>query len=230
MEFRVGRSLMSMLYEESLGAVARKHSEDMAKRSYFEHVNPDGVAPQGRVEAAGLKDFGCGENLYMATNAKQDDVEFIAEESFDGWLHSPPHYENMITPKWNVGGVGVYVEKKTLPGDAVPTRYDIWVTHLLCKDLSEYNRFKVLYDEAKALTDKLDGEFNAQRADHDRLKAEYTVVEDRYKKNQATRTELDKAYEAYRAAYDAMEAARQSLNAQVIVLNDLVQKLNAAAA
>ena len=39
--------------DEQLSTLARAHSEDMAMRGYFKHVNPEGQTPMKRLEAAG---------------------------------------------------------------------------------------------------------------------------------------------------------------------------------
>src|SRR2546422_10479588 len=48
---RRDRSLMHL--DPILTSVARARAEDMAKRRYFAHVNPDGLGPNSLVRAAG---------------------------------------------------------------------------------------------------------------------------------------------------------------------------------
>jgi uncharacterized protein YkwD len=213
--FRNGEGLTVLALNEALSTVARKHSEDMYRRQFFEHVNLSGQSPQNRVEASGLTDFSCGENLYKVENAKSEDARTIAEDAFNGWFHSPGHYENMVTPKWNVGGMGVFVERKVLVGDAVAVRYDIFVTHLLCRDVSEYNRLKAEYDKANSLYEELLMEF-------EKLEAEYELAREQYRNEEAPFSDVE-------AAYDRLQEAQAKLNAQVEVVNALVQKLNAEA-
>gem|GEM_PF-3208998 len=213
--FRDGEGLRVMAFNDALSAVARKHSEDMYRRRFFEHINPSGLSPQQRVEAPGLRDFSCGENLYKVENARSNDAGVIAEEAFDGWFNSPGHYENMITPKWNVGGMGVFVERKTLAGDAAPVRYDIFVTHLLCRDISGYNRLKAEYEEANALYKGLLAEF-------EKLEGEYEVAQERYRNREVPFSEVE-------AVYRRLQEAHERLNAQVEVVNRLVRRLNTEA-
>ena len=215
-EFRASRGLSSLTFSGALSAVARTHSEDMANRSFFDHVNPDGLEPQGRVESAGLIDFSCSENLYQVINATLDDADHIALEAFTGWLHSPGHYENMIGPSHDTGGVGVFIQSRLLLGDLTPRRYDIYVTHLLCKNISEYNQLQVQYEDAYSL-------YTEYQASYELLLAAYRSVEDRYVKNEVPRVNLD-------AAYDELESTVQLLTAQVEIVNNLVERLNLAAA
>ena len=125
-QFRANRGLSILAYNSSLADVARAHSEDMANRDFFDHVNPDGVRAHDRVELAGLTDFACGENLHMVTNATEDDAEHIASDAFTGWLNSPGHYENMVDPSYDTGGVGVFVRSQIMFLDRAPRRYDIY--------------------------------------------------------------------------------------------------------
>ncbi|MBI4198456.1 MAG: hypothetical protein HY533_05045 [Chloroflexi bacterium] len=224
--FRVNRGLLALAYSEVLSTVARAHSEDMARRGFFDHVNPDGLAPQDRVERAGITSYSCGENLYTVSNASQDDAEHIASDSFTGWLNSPGHYENMITPRWDSGGVGVYVVQRS---EFLRVRYDIWVTHLLCKDMTEYNRIKAEYEAEKRLLEQMEAELERLKADHDRLRAEYKAVEERYVNNQASKQEVDAAYGRQEEARLRFNQQVELVNQQVAVVNQFVERLNAAA-
>ncbi len=42
-------------WDDELSKIARAHSEDMVKRKYFKHVNPEGLTPMKRAEAAGYR-------------------------------------------------------------------------------------------------------------------------------------------------------------------------------
>ena len=74
-ELRANRDLSILTPNSSLASVARAHSEDMTDRGFFDHVNPDGLEPQDRVELVGLSDFSCAENLFKSTDATEDSAE-----------------------------------------------------------------------------------------------------------------------------------------------------------
>jgi len=67
--------LKSLSYDNALADIARFHSEDMAKRKFFSHVNPDGQDHTARALDEGYKCenqignmiYGLGENLHMAS-------------------------------------------------------------------------------------------------------------------------------------------------------------------
>ena len=80
---------------------SRLHSEDMAKRNFFDHNTPEGVDPFERMENAGFTgDSPMGENIAAGQSS--------AEEVVQGWMDSPGHCRNMMEPGYNVLGVGYY--------------------------------------------------------------------------------------------------------------------------
>jgi uncharacterized protein YkwD len=104
----------------------------MADQVFFDHVNQQELGPQDRVEAMGLNEFACGKNLFMVTNSSKHGASYIASMAFTGWLNSPGHYENIVTAKYDTGGVGVVVKSRNYNfGWPVIRSHDIYVTHLL---------------------------------------------------------------------------------------------------
>ena len=80
-----------------LTAVARARAEDMAKRRYMAHVNPDGFGPNALVRAAGyaLPSFWGG-------GRSQNFIESIgagyatAEQAWEGWMRSSAHRTHLL--------------------------------------------------------------------------------------------------------------------------------------
>src|SRR5947199_368529 len=54
-----------LAWDDALANMARAHSEDMAARGYFKHVNPEGLTPMKRAQAAGYMCNFIGENIYQ---------------------------------------------------------------------------------------------------------------------------------------------------------------------
>ena len=120
-------------WSDALARVARDHSRDMARRSYFDHVSPDGETPSERARAAGISceratgngrySVGVAENLYWTTRYErvrertvdgrvERDVDWlspaqIAGDAVEGWLGSPGHRRNLLNRTFTVEGVGV---------------------------------------------------------------------------------------------------------------------------
>ncbi|PCC67568.1 Cysteine-rich secretory protein family protein [Nannocystis exedens] len=84
-----------------LHCAARKHSQDMAERGFFDHVNPDGEEPFDRIEEAGYTGWAAaGENIA----AGSDDPGMTVQ----GWLDSDGHCANLMNPQYTHTGVGFY--------------------------------------------------------------------------------------------------------------------------
>ncbi|MFJ2663927.1 CAP domain-containing protein [Nocardia fluminea] len=82
-----------------LQAAAQSHSDDMAARGFFEHVNPDGVGPDGRIEAAGYSWSTVGENIA----AGHDSAALVMAE----WMTSDGHRSNILDCAFTELGVGI---------------------------------------------------------------------------------------------------------------------------
>ncbi|MCX4242298.1 CAP domain-containing protein [Paraliomyxa miuraensis] len=92
--------------ESRLRCAARVHSLDMIQRGFFDHVNPDGLDPFDRIELAGYSFRASGENIAAGQTTPQEVV--------DGWLLSPGHCANILSPDYTEIGVG-YVFTQTDP-------------------------------------------------------------------------------------------------------------------
>ena len=91
------RDRSRMHVDPILSAVARARAEDMAKRRYVAHVNPDGFGPNALVRAAGyaLPSFwggGRSQNFIESIGAGQA----TAELAWEGWMRSSPHRTHLL--------------------------------------------------------------------------------------------------------------------------------------
>lgn len=128
---RAIHSLPSLILDPAISEIARDHSEDMAARNYFAHVNPDGETPTDRAADAGYgcrKDYasyytyGIAENLFQnnlyssatyysnrKTEYDWNSQEEIAQTTVGGWMNSTGHRENILTPSFDREGIGVAI-------------------------------------------------------------------------------------------------------------------------
>ena len=86
-----------LVWNRALAEAAEMHSVDMAARRYFNHVSPDGQRVSQRVTAQGYSWRMVGENL-AGGDATVADV-------ISGWLGSPEHCQNMMSPAYAEVGV-----------------------------------------------------------------------------------------------------------------------------
>jgi uncharacterized protein YkwD len=141
---RIQRKLKPLRLNERFSKIARAHSEDMARRDFFDHVNPDGNSATQRAIAGGFpcrKDQGNGgytigvsenifqNNLYSRVTVYQgrttyhwNTLDEIARTTMEGWMGSPGHRANILKRDVEISGVGVAVA----PNDKV------YITQMFC--------------------------------------------------------------------------------------------------
>jgi uncharacterized protein YkwD len=113
---RTSRGLAPLAQNGLLARAARQHSEDMVRRSYFEHTSPDGVTVQDRIRATGYANGGSastGENILWAIGKKTSPSAIV-----DKWMHSPPHRADILRRSFTDIGVGIALGAPNLPGQA----------------------------------------------------------------------------------------------------------------
>jgi uncharacterized protein YkwD len=103
---RAARGLGTLKRDPRLARTARDHSDDMARRGYFDHTSPDGRTAEDRVNASGYRWSAYGENLAMGYGT--------AQEAVAGWVASPAHCRNLLSPAFTELGVGAHVGKALL--------------------------------------------------------------------------------------------------------------------
>jgi hypothetical protein len=102
---RVQRCLPAVQRHAGLDCVAAYHSEDMARRNFFDHINPDGMAPQDRLRLIRPQLLGCtSENLAWISLRNE---EVIPSDVVNGWMLSRGHRENLLQPTHTHMGISV---------------------------------------------------------------------------------------------------------------------------
>jgi uncharacterized protein YkwD len=95
---RTSRGLNPLTMSVQLQAVARAQAKDMWVRQFFSHINPDGLSPFDRLNAAKIPYIEAGENLALAPDVQ------IAHQNL---MASPKHKENILYPTFKKVGIGV---------------------------------------------------------------------------------------------------------------------------
>jgi uncharacterized protein YkwD len=134
---RQNNGLPFLQYDTTLAEIARRHSEDMVSRNFFDHVNPDGLDPTARAKTAGYncyKNFGSyyrdgiGENIGLTPIGNVlgcGDVysmDDIADCCVSGWMNSPGHRQNILDSSYDKEGIGIAVSSD----DKVYITQDFW--------------------------------------------------------------------------------------------------------
>jgi uncharacterized protein YkwD len=140
---RIDEKRSAMEWDERLTRIARAHSEDMVKRRFFEHINPDGADASARGKHAGyacLKRVdrrtyrqGLAENLFEEPRFSRvritagrrsydwNSMEEIARQAVDGWMRSAGHRHNILEKTYEQSGVGIAVSLE-----------HVYITQLFC--------------------------------------------------------------------------------------------------
>src|SRR3989338_5891271 len=106
---RVAAGNAKLVFDANLAKAAQAKANDMAAKSYFAHVSPDGKTPWHWLDLVGYNYSYAGENL--AINFSDSiDVE-------EAWMNSPEHHANIVKPQYTRIGIataqGVYEGKDT---------------------------------------------------------------------------------------------------------------------
>ncbi len=105
---RAKAGLPALQWDAALAAIARRHSEDMAVRNFFSHVNPDGKRSFDRARDAGyFCPTGLGENIQYNYNSRPQTPEEVASIAVDWWMNSEGHRNNILRAKYHNEGIGV---------------------------------------------------------------------------------------------------------------------------
>ncbi len=129
-EKRRQKGLSSLRYDSKLAYIAQKHSQDMANKNFFDHINPNGEDPTARGLKSGYrcyKDYGSYYEEGLAENFFQNNLydsvtyyngipsydwntlEEIAQSTVNGWMNSPGHRQNILTSTYDKEGIGVVI-------------------------------------------------------------------------------------------------------------------------
>lgn len=101
---RARRGLKPLKFSPRLAVVARGHSYDMAIRHYRGHNSPEGSTPTDRVRGVGVECKAVGENIYVDDYHQ---LESLGERTLKGWLASPEHRTNLLSPDFQETGIGI---------------------------------------------------------------------------------------------------------------------------
>ena len=102
---RAGRGLPPLQWSDTVAAVARLHSDSMAKHDFFSHTGLDGLTVDVRADRNGLDGWtAIGENIAFVRGI-QNPSQFAIEQ----WMQSNSHRENMLATRWNESAIGVSI-------------------------------------------------------------------------------------------------------------------------
>jgi uncharacterized YkwD family protein/spore coat assembly protein SafA len=100
---RAARGLMQLTANWELCRVARYKSQDMINRHYFDHNSPTYGTPFQMMESFGFRFSAAGENIAYGQRTPTE----VMYDTRAGWMNSPGHRANILSPSYTQIGVGV---------------------------------------------------------------------------------------------------------------------------
>lgn len=98
-EYRVENAVTPLQENVLLSEAATLKAQDMAKRGYFSHIDPDGDKPWKWISKTGYQYTYAGENLA---------IDFIdSKDVTDAWIASRTHRSNLVNSNFTQFGIGV---------------------------------------------------------------------------------------------------------------------------
>lgn len=99
--------LPPLVEDPLLSLAAQRHAEDMLRRQFYDHVNPNGQDPSDRFIAVGGQ-VGAGENIMQQQGGMPVVLSFgLVEEYQKGWMYSPGHRANLLKADYTTFGYGI---------------------------------------------------------------------------------------------------------------------------
>lgn len=117
-DIRRRNGLAVLLQDDSCRHAARGQSADMLNRNYFSHTDPEGRTLKERLPAK-LATRQWGENIWAGRGYDPRQVRYLAQKIVDGWMQSPRHRANILTPGYTHLGVGVMAKNQEVKATQV---------------------------------------------------------------------------------------------------------------
>lgn len=97
---RARAGLPPLKMDPGLIRAARAHAATMAAQKHIAHQFPGEPSPSDRIAA--------GSNLHLQRTGENVAVAPNVEDAHEALMASPPHRDNLLSPKFNVAGFGVF--------------------------------------------------------------------------------------------------------------------------
>jgi len=100
--------LPSLARDAGLDVLAGEHSDDMLRRNFFSHINPEGRSLKDRLAPVSGGAFSrTGENIWRGSGQNYNDSRLLAGMIMNSWMSSPGHRDNILRPEYTHTGIGI---------------------------------------------------------------------------------------------------------------------------
>src|SRR4030042_682947 len=107
-EIRGKYGIPPLAQDGTLASLAQAYCDDMLRRRFFSHTNPEGLAAKDRVMPfypGPIRRL--GENIWKEWNMDTANSEALARFIINSWMKSPGHRDNLLAAYFSHLGVGV---------------------------------------------------------------------------------------------------------------------------
>jgi len=122
-EERASRGLKPLVSNTQLRRAAQKHSLEMVRNAFFDHVSPEGSTLMSRVRKGTLYlrnalNFALGENIAWGAGSLATPAKTV-----EGWMESPDHRRNILNRRYRHIGIGVAMGAPGIEGGGPAATY-----------------------------------------------------------------------------------------------------------
>ncbi len=105
-QYRAKYQLPPLLPDEGLSVLARRHARNMSRYNFFSHKDRENLQVDGRQRKyyPQMMVYSIGENLAYHQNYER---KYSPAQVVEGWMNSPEHRDNILSPDYSHLGVGV---------------------------------------------------------------------------------------------------------------------------
>jgi uncharacterized protein YkwD len=118
---RVKHRLTALAEDPRLERAAQAHADDMGRRDFYAHRNPDGITPPQRIRRAGYDGRATGENIHWGVGLHATPSRIVHD-----WMNSPGHRANILRPTFTRVGTGIAYDP---PKPRLPERAGVYVNN-----------------------------------------------------------------------------------------------------
>jgi uncharacterized protein YkwD len=128
-EQRASRHMRRLRLNRRLSVAARRHAEDMVRRTYFSHDTPSGTDFVERIRRTGY--FGSAVQWMVGENIAWGSEDQSTPQSIvQAWMQSPPHRHNILNRRFREIGIGVaFGAPESVDGPAATYATDFGLRH-----------------------------------------------------------------------------------------------------
>jgi uncharacterized protein YkwD len=218
---RVFNGLATLSENQFLNTIAEERAKDMLEKQYFDHISPTGEQASDLAQRVGYPYKVIAENIASG-------MFLTNQKIIDGWMQSPGHRKNILSPE--VREIGVSVMKGRMSGQ------DTWVSVQIFGLQSPPVSTKLCTSPSQHLMNQIEGKRAELRGLNERLatlsrelEAEKTSIElDRMLagKDSKRNHDLSVKIKTYNAKSNWHNESLAEIKAKEAVLNSMVEEYN----